>query len=137
MEKLPKLPILWKNTSNKSCSQLNFLHISQWVQMSIFLKSGTRGFQRLPSLNRFTLELNTAKNTHYIKKSSNKTCSELNFVQKSFRVEPGGSKDQYVWNLIVYRNGKLDSFWPKWMTSYLEIELTVFWSSEQIWSQMK
>ncbi len=22
-----------------------------------------------------------------------------------------GSKDQYVWNLIIYRNGKLDSLW--------------------------
>ncbi len=31
----------------------------------------------------FTLGLNAAKNTHYIKKASNKSYSELNFVQKS------------------------------------------------------
>ncbi len=32
---------------------------------------------------RFTLGLNTAKITHYMKKASNKSCSELNFIQKS------------------------------------------------------
>ncbi len=26
-------------------------------------------------------------------------------------VELGGSKDQYIWNLIMYKNGKLDSLW--------------------------
>ncbi len=30
---------------------------------------------------RFTLGLNTAKNTHYTKKASNKSCSERNFEQ--------------------------------------------------------
>ncbi len=67
----------------------------------------------------FTLGLNTAKNTHYMKKGSNKSCSELNFVQKVLEciclsppwVELLGSKDQYVWNLIMYRNRKLDSLW--------------------------
>ncbi len=33
--------------------------------------------------SRFTYWLNTAKITNYIKKFSNKSCSELNFVQKS------------------------------------------------------
>ncbi len=32
---------------------------------------------------RFTLKLNTAKNMHYVKSFLNKSCSELNFVQKS------------------------------------------------------
>ncbi len=31
----------------------------------------------------FIVGLNAAKNMHYIKKASNKSCSELNFVQKS------------------------------------------------------
>ncbi len=96
--------------------------------MSIFPKSGARGLQRsvcLKSHNvqkyeiRFTMELNAAKNTYYIKKTSNKSCSELNFTQKSARVhmsispqvELRGSKDQYVLNLIMYKNGKLDSLW--------------------------
>ncbi len=87
MGKLPKLPILWKNTSNKNCSQLNFLLISQWTHMSISPRSGVRGLQRLRSLNRFTLGFNAAKNMHYIKKkNSNKCCSELNFVQRSLWV---------------------------------------------------
>ncbi len=33
----------------------------------------------------FTFGLNAAKNTHYVKKGSNKSCLELNFVQKSSR----------------------------------------------------
>ncbi len=44
----------------------------------------------------------------------NLSCLESNFVQKSpqaRRVEPGASIGQYVWNLIMYRNGILDSLW--------------------------
>ncbi len=56
--------------------------------MSVSLRSGVRDLQRLPNLNRFTLELNAAKNMHYIKKkkAQNKSCSELNFAQDSPRV---------------------------------------------------
>ncbi len=54
-----------------------------------------------------------------LKKASNKNCSDLNFVKKSLRAHMSmsrtsgarGSKDQYVWNIIMYRNGKLDSLW--------------------------
>ncbi len=55
-----------------------------------------RGFQRLVCLESynvqkweigFTLRLNNAKITHYIKKGSNKSCLELNFVQKSPRAQ--------------------------------------------------
>ncbi len=58
--------------------------------MSISPKIGDRGFKRsvcLKSYNvqkkeiGFTSGFNAAKNTHYIKKTSNKSCSELNFVQ--------------------------------------------------------
>ncbi len=53
------------------------------------------------------------------KKASNKSCSELNFIQKVSericlsppRVELGSSKDQYIRNLITYKNGNLDSLW--------------------------
>ncbi len=36
--------------------------------------------------NSFKLGLNAAKNTHQIKKASNKSCLKLNFLQKSPRV---------------------------------------------------
>ncbi len=50
-----------------------------------------------------------------LEKASNKTCGELNFLQKfSWRTclsppggELGGSKNCYVWN-IMYWNGKID-----------------------------
>ncbi len=54
--------------------------------------SGVRGFERLIWLKyyllkrqiAFTLGLNDAENTDYMKKKvSNKSCSELNFLQKS------------------------------------------------------
>ncbi len=54
---------------------------------------------------------------HDIKKATNKSCLELNFVQKSprahmsifHRVVLGGSKDWYDWNIILYWNGKIHS----------------------------
>ncbi len=66
----------------------------------------------------FILGLNAAK-THFMKKASNKSSLKLNFAQKSPRVHMPisptsgvwGYKDQYVWNLIMYRNGKLDPLW--------------------------
>ncbi len=62
--------------------------------MSIPSWSGARGLERLIWLkydivlkgqNTFNLGLNTAKNTHHMKKASNKSRLELNFVQKSSR----------------------------------------------------
>ncbi len=52
----------------------------------------------------FTLGLNTAKNTHCLKKASNKTCSKSNLAQKSLRAHMSispmsgarGPEDQYV-----------------------------------------
>ncbi len=50
--------------------------------------------------------------------SSNKRCSELNFVQKSQwmrmsisprSMELRGSKDWHFWNIKMYKNGKVDS----------------------------
>ncbi len=60
--------------------------------MYISCRSGTKGLQILPCLNyynvlkresRFALELNAAKNMDYMKKTSNKHCWELNFLQKA------------------------------------------------------
>ncbi len=51
------------------------------------------------------------------KRASNKRCLKLNFVQKSpqgiclSEVELGCSKDQYIWHLLTYRNGKLGSLY--------------------------
>ncbi len=74
---LGPMPIISKNVSNKSCSELNFLRKSQQVHTSISPRSVARGLQRLPFLryynvlkwgSRFTLGLNAAKITDYIKK---------------------------------------------------------------------
>ncbi len=122
---LLKLLIISKNCSNISCSELNFVQESQWAHMPIPLKSGARGLERLPSLkyyyvlkreSRFTLRLNDAKNTHYIK-VLNKSCWTLNLSQKSYwaymPVSPGVElrccKDWYVSNITLYWNGKADS----------------------------
>ncbi len=64
------------------------------------------------------------------KKASNKSCSQSNFAQKSpwahmsISLMSGtrGSKDQYVWNLIMYKNGKLDSFWSSTLP-----KIRMFW----------
>ncbi len=39
---------LTKNASNKSCSELNFLQISQWAHMSICPRSGARELVIIP-----------------------------------------------------------------------------------------
>ncbi len=73
---LPKIPIILKIASNKNCSKLNFLKKPQWMHIFISPRSGARGLQTLPCLkyynvlqweSKFTLWLNGAKNTDYIK----------------------------------------------------------------------
>ncbi len=74
---LPKLVIITRNTSNKSCSELNFLQKSRWVHFIILLRNGARGLRRLPCFkyynvwdweSRFFLQHNAAKNVNYIQK---------------------------------------------------------------------
>ncbi len=63
----------------------------------------------------FNLGLNAVKNTHPMKKASNKSCSELNFGQKSLwahmSISPQsgtrGLKRLIWWNIILCWNGKL------------------------------
>ncbi len=87
----PNIYITSKKASNKSCSKPNFTQKSSRAHMSISPTSGARGLQRsicLKSYNvqkqeiRFTLRLNTAKNTYFMKKASNKSCLKSNFAQK-------------------------------------------------------
>ncbi len=60
--------------------------------MSVFHQSGARGLEKLIQLKyyivlkrqiTFNLGLNAVENTHPVKKSQNKSGSELTFVQKS------------------------------------------------------
>ncbi len=44
-----------KKASNKSCSELNFLQKSYQAHVSISLRSGIRGLQRLPCLKHFNV----------------------------------------------------------------------------------
>ncbi len=72
---LPKLRNITRNASNKSCWALNFVQECQQANMSIFLKSGAMGLERLICFkyyivlkweSRFTSGLNASKTTHYI-----------------------------------------------------------------------
>ncbi len=47
---LQKIPIISKNSSNKNCSELNFLQKTQWTHVSISSRNEATGFQRLPLL---------------------------------------------------------------------------------------
>ncbi len=76
-----------KKALNKSCSEFSYK-----AHMFISPNSEARGLERLIWLKyyivlkwpiTFNLGPNVAENTHPIKKSLNKSCSELNFVQKS------------------------------------------------------
>ncbi len=98
---LPKRRILWKKASNKSYSKSN---LAKKARERICLSPPG---STLP------------KRRILWKKASNKSYSKSNLAKKVRericlsppRVELEGSKDQYVWNLIMYRNGKLDSLW--------------------------
>ncbi len=86
--------------------------------MSISPQGGARRLERLTWLKYynvqkrqiiFTLGLNAVKNTDFMKKSSSKSCLELNSLQKvmgciclfSPGVELGGSKDWQVRSIIM------------------------------------
>ncbi len=75
---LPKIQIIWKKVSSKSCLELNSLQKSQLARMYISPQSGDKGLERLIWLKYyneqkrqiiFTLGLNAVKNTNFIKKS--------------------------------------------------------------------
>ncbi len=103
---LLKLLIMTKNSSTKSRSKINFRQKSQRVHMSNSPKCGTVGLQRFAFLkyeNALKWENSvwdwTLPKLRIITKiASNKTCPELNFLQKSQwvhmstspRSEPGG-----------------------------------------------
>ncbi len=94
---LPKIRLILKKGSNKSSSELNFLQKSSGAQMSTpppQKKSEAWGLEKLAyskyccvgkQQTTSNWEFNAAKNTHHTKKALNKSCSELNFVQKSLQ----------------------------------------------------
>ncbi len=129
---LLKVRITSKKASSKSCAELNFVRKSPWAHKSISPVSGSRGLQRSICLKFynvqkwkmwFTLGLSDAENTQYIKKLQIKVVRNWILYKKVTericlsppRVEPAVSKDQYIWNLIMYKNGKLDSLWGSTM----------------------
>ncbi len=95
---LPKIRIASKKSSYKCYSELNFVRKGLQAHVSISIWGSTLPKIRIAS-----------------KKCSNKCCSKLNFVQKCSRahvsicprVELGGLKDWYSWNIMLYWNGKL------------------------------
>ncbi len=116
---------------------IKFLKKSQWTHGSISSNSRAIGLQRLICFkyyivlkweSRFNFKLNAAKITIISKNCSNKSCSELNFVQKSQwahmspppEVELRCSKDWYVSNILLYLNRKIDSL-SGWTLSKLPI----------------
>ncbi len=83
-----KVYFVWKNDSNKSCSELNFLQKSQCTHICTFCRSGARGpkvcyfwnmyYNALEWVSRFTVGLKVANNTDFIKKC---------FKQKLFTIK--------------------------------------------------
>ncbi len=76
--------------------------------MSISPWSGARGLERLMWLKYNMVQKrqitgnvvrNVVKNTHHMKKASNKSCLELNFVQKSPRVHISISPRSEDWHV--------------------------------------
>ncbi len=106
---------------------MNFAQKSLWARMSISPTSRARRLQRSVCLKsytvqkeevRFTLELNIVKNMRYMKKKFRIKVVQNWILYKKVRericlspprVELDSSKDQYVNNLIIYRNWILDS----------------------------
>ncbi len=103
---LQKLPIIMKNTSDKSCSQLNFPQKSQWGHIFISSWGGTRGggvpkisvFKILEysQLRKFTLRLNAAKNT---------ACNKIYFKYKLFPTKFFTKKSVGAYASISSRSG--------------------------------
>ncbi len=74
---LPNIPIIQRNASNKNCPELNFLQKNSLGAYVCLLRSEAKGLPRLPSSkyfnvqkweSSFTLDLDAARNAHYIKK---------------------------------------------------------------------
>ncbi len=99
----PKILIISKNASDKSCRALNFLQKSHWAHMSTpsAPKSGSRVLQRLVCFKYYICCTEIGKYLLYgsslpklpiiSENTANKSCWALNFVQKS----------QYRWDCNI------------------------------------
>ncbi len=65
---LPKLRIIWKNTSNKKNSVGAYVYLPPGVELGLQKLLSLKYYNAQKWESRFTLELNAAKNMHYIKK---------------------------------------------------------------------
>ncbi len=123
---LPKIRITSKKASNKSCSELNFVRKSTRANISIGPMSGAYGLHRSVCLKSYNVQIWEIRITYWgstlpkirttSKKAPNKSCLELNkSLRENMSISPAswgrGSKDQCVWNLMMYSYGKLDSLW--------------------------
>ncbi len=109
--RLPKLPIISNNGSNKSCWELNLVQKSRWTYMSISARSGARGLERsmyfkyllhwngkVVSLSRWRnyrlyqkiVQIKIIQNEILYKKVTRRICLSPT------RVELGGSKDCHL-----------------------------------------
>ncbi len=85
------IPVISKNASSKSCTELNLLQKTEWTHISIYSWSGARVLQRFTFLKyynalkwkKFTLEQNAAKNIDYIEKCFKQKLYRLKFATKS------------------------------------------------------
>ncbi len=88
-----KICIISKNGSRKNCSALNCMQKCQWAHMSISSRNGPTDLQKLPSFkycylqkwgNRFTLGLDTGKNTRCLQKCFKWKLFRIEFRRKKF-----------------------------------------------------
>ncbi len=120
---LQNVPIISRNASSKSCTELNFLQKTLWTHISIWLRSGTRGYKHLRFWNiimhwneeiHFVAErckkYRLYRNMLQTKVTQNKICyKKLNgrISLSTPGVELGGYKDLRFWNIIMHWNEKV------------------------------
>ncbi len=106
----------------KQCSELNFLQKSQWVHMSTSPETELGAskicvlyISQYSEMRKFTLQLKAAKLPIITKNTSNKSCSQLNFLQKSQQAQMSisprsGTRERQrfdVWNIVMFWNEKI------------------------------
>ncbi len=80
---LQKLLIISKNASNESCTELDFLQITQWKQIFISSRSGARWWQTFAMYRTFFLGLKASKIIDYIEKCFKQKLYKIKFPTKN------------------------------------------------------
>ncbi len=134
---LPKVLIILKNASIKSCPKWNFLQKTQWMHVIIVLRSRVRGRQTFTPFqnkyyyvvewkSRFTSGLNVAESTDCIKKYFKQKLHKMKFPTKNSVSARLYLTWEWSWKAFFFCDAY---FWQRWVPKLIQFPIALHYKS--------